>query len=270
MPRTVLYLLLVGAAAATLLPLLWVWASALRERTEIFAQPFALPTRLYLGNLIEAWTNGHFGRYMLNSFVVVVPVVVGTGVLSALAGYALGILRVPGERAMLAVFLVGYMMPFQAIMIPLYFLIRALNLMNTYWALILPEMALYVPFGIFMMRNFFREVPRELLEAAIIDGCGALQALRTVAIPIARQALLSLAIFVFMWNWNIFLLPLLVIQRPEMRTLPLGLMYFQSRDTSDWSLIAAGVTIMSLPIIAFYLITQRYFVRGITTGAIKE
>jgi raffinose/stachyose/melibiose transport system permease protein len=266
----VLHLFLLTAAAATVVPLLWVWSSALRPRVEIFANPFGLPTRLFVGNLVEAWTHGRFSRYMVNSLVVAVPVVLGTAVCSVLAGFALGVLGFRRERMALVAFLVGYMMPFQAIMIPIYFLIRALHLMNTYWALILPEIALYVPFGVFLMRNFFREVPRELLDAAIIDGCGAFQALRFVAAPVARPAILSLAIFTFMWNWNTFLLPLLVIQRPDMRTLPLGLMCFQSRGTTDWALIAAAVTIISVPIMIFYVLTQRYFIRGVASGALKE
>jgi raffinose/stachyose/melibiose transport system permease protein len=253
----------------TLIPLIWVWISAFRERVDIFAKPFGFPSYFYCGNFIAAWTVGHFGRYMINSIIVAIPTVILGVALASLAAYGMAVLNIRGSKVILNFFLLGMMIPLQAMMIPLYYVIRDLKMMNTYFALILPEIAVNLPFGIYMLYSFFSDISQELVDSAVIDGCSPFQTFKWVVLPISKPALTSLTVFFFMWVWNSFLIPLLVIHNTDLRPLSLGIMYFQGRESSDWALIAAGVTIMSLPIILVYLFMQKQFVKGMTSGAIK-
>lgn len=244
--------------------------SALRTRTDIFANPFGLPKTLYLQNFIDAWVFGRFGRYMINTVIVTVPSLLLGVILCSLAGYGLSVIRFKGANIFMSIFLLGMMLPSQALMITIFVIIRDLGLMNTYLGVILPQTAGHLPFGIFMMYSFFSDVSREILDAAAIDGASTFQTYRLVALPVSMPALSSLAIFYFMWSWNAFMIPLLLIHRPEMRTVSLGLMYFTGREGADWALLAAGVTIMCTPIILVYLFLQRRFMTGTTFGAVKD
>lgn len=161
------------------------------------------------------------------------------------------------------------MIPINAMIIPLYYNVQQLGMINTLQAMILPYFGLSMPFACFMMRSFFRELPDELIESATIDGAGKWKAWLYVMLPLTKPALTSLLIFEFMWSWNDYLLPMLMVYDDKYRTLPLGLMYFQGEYTMNTSLIAAGVTICTVPIIIVYSIFQRSFVDGITAGAVK-
>ena len=188
----------------------------------------------------------------------------------ALAGYALALLPLPGRDGILMLFLLGLMVPFQSVMIPLYYLLRDLHLLETYWAFIVPGIALRLPFGIFLMRGFFRGLPPELADAARIDGANEWHVFRQVMLPLAMPGLATLVVFQFMWTWNQFLMPLIFVQRDELRPVSLGTMFFFGRFTADRGMIAAGVTISMLPVVILYLFLQRRFIEGITAGALKS
>jgi ABC-type glycerol-3-phosphate transport system permease component len=262
------YLLLLLALLVTLGPVVWVWLSALRSPQEIIRNPVGLPTSFNWNNFVEAWTVGHFGRYFVNSLIIVVPVVAGVVFLSALGGYGLARFVFRGNRPVFYTFLLGLMVPFQAIMIPLYFDLRDLHLLSTHWAVILPNIAFGLPFGIFLMRAFFRGLPRELAEAALVDGCNEFGVFWRVMLPLTGPATSALAVFQFMWTWNAFLMPLLYLQREHLRTLPLGLMLFSGRYGTQYHLLFAGVTIATLPIVIVYLVLQRRVTQGLTAGAL--
>jgi ABC-type glycerol-3-phosphate transport system permease component len=229
-----------------------------------------LPTELRWENLEQAWTVGRFGQYIGNSVIYCAAIVSGVVALSCLAGYALALLPLPGRNLILIVFLLGLMVPFQSLMIPLYYLLRDLSLLATYWAFIVPGIALGLPFGIFLMRGFFRGLPAEIADAARVDGANEWAVFRQVMLPMAVPGLATLVVFQFMYTWNAFLMPLVFVQVDELRPVSLGVMFFFGRFGADRGMIAAGVTISMLPVIILYLLLQRRFIEGITAGALKS
>jgi ABC-type glycerol-3-phosphate transport system permease component len=263
------YALLVFFLVVALYPVLLMWASAFKSSREIARDPLSLPSSLDLANLEKAWTVGRFDRYLGNSVIYSIAIVTGVVVLSSLAGYSLARLRVTHQRVVFVGFLLGLMVPFQSIMIPLYYLLRDLSLLGTYWAMILPSIALGLPFGIFYMRAFFRGLPSELADAGRVDGGSEWQVFRQIMLPLARPGIATLSVFQLMTTWNSFLVPLVFVQRDELRPIALGAMFFSGRYTQDRGLIAAGVTISIVPIVILYLFMQRQFIQGITAGALK-
>jgi len=186
---------------------------------------------LHFGNFKTAWDQGHFGSYLKSSVFVAVVVVAFAGVFSIMSGYAFGLMRFRGQNALFYVFLLGLMVPMEAIIVPLYYDFRDIGLTNTYWGLILPQIATSVAFGTFWMRAFFRGVPRSLVEAARIDGASSWFTLWRVLLPLARPAVLTMTVLLFMWTWNEFLLALVMVSDEDLRTAPLGLSFFQGRNT---------------------------------------
>jgi raffinose/stachyose/melibiose transport system permease protein len=263
------YLVLSTVALLCIVPFLWVWSSAFKTPIEISASPFGLPQNPTLDTLVRAWVQGRLGKYFLNSVIVSVPIVFFTVLLSALAGYAFAWHRFRGEKVIFYAFLIGLILPFQSIMIPLYYTLNNVHLLGTYWAMIVPSVALGLPFGIFIMRAFFQGLPAELADAARVDGCNDLGVFWRIMLPLATPGMTTLGIFTFLGAWNSFLIPLIFMQREELRPLVVGLMFFESRYTRDFSLIMAGVTIVSLPVIVVYILFQRQFIQGLTAGALK-
>jgi ABC-type glycerol-3-phosphate transport system permease component len=190
--------------------------------------------------------------------------------LSCMAGYALALLPLPGRNWLTLVFLLGLMVPFQSVMIPLYYLLRDFELLGTYWAFIVPGIALRLPFGIFLMRGFFRGLPPELADAARLDGANEWGVFRQVMLPLARPGLATLVVFQFIYTWNQFAMPLIFVQKDDLRPVSLGTLFFFGRFTADRGMIAAGVTISMLPVVVLYLLLQRRFIEGITAGALKS
>jgi ABC-type glycerol-3-phosphate transport system permease component len=269
-PEVARYALLLLFLLIFLLPFLWIWSSALKTSIEIARDPFGLPDAFRWQNLERAWTTGRFDRYIWNSVIYCTAIVAGVAFLSCLAGYALALLPLPGRDAILVVFLLGLMVPFQSVMIPLYYLLRDFRLLETYWAFIVPGIALRLPFGIFLMRGFFRGLPPELADAARVDGANEWAVFRQVMLPLAVPGLATLVVFQFMFTWNQFLMPLVFVQREELRPVSLGTMFFFGRFTADRGMIAAGVTIAMLPVVLLYLVLQRKVIEGITAGALKS
>jgi raffinose/stachyose/melibiose transport system permease protein len=221
------------------------------------------------GNLGTAWTEGNFDIYLRSSAIVTGAVVAISTVLSILAGYAFGLMRFRGSEVLFYLFLLGLMVPMEAIVVPLYYDLRDIGLTDTYWALILPQAALSTAFGTFWMRAFFRSVPRSLIEAARLDGSSSWVTLWRIVLPLGRPAVLTMVVLVFMWTWNEFLLALVMVSDESLRTAPLGLAFFQGRNTSDEGLLAAGALIVALPVVVVYLFLQRHFIRGMLSAAVK-
>ncbi len=263
------YVVLILFALVCLVPLFWVFSSSLKNTREIALSAFGLPTAWRWENYIEAWTVGRFGHYFGNSLIVSLPIVAGSVLFACLAGYGLARFRIPGGRVIFFLFLLGLMVPFQSIMIPLFYILRDVNFLGTYWAMIVPSIALGLPFGVFFMRAFFLRLPQELAEAAEIDGAGEWAVFWQVMLPLSLPGITSLAVFSFMGAWNSFLLPLIYMQKEELRPLILGLMFFKSRYTQNIPLTMAGAVIAMLPIVLVYVIFQRKFIQGMTAGAVK-
>jgi len=227
------------------------------------------PGGLHLGNFATAWDEGHFGSYLRSSAIVAAGVVTAATLFSVLAGYAFGMLRFRGQQVLFYLLLVGLVVPLESTIVPLYYDLRDVNLTDTYWALILPQVGVSVAFGTFWMRAFFRSVPRSLVEAARLDAASSWATLWRVVLPMGRPAVLTLVLLVFMWTWNEFLLALVMVSEESLRTAPLGLAFFQGRNTTDVPLLAAGAVIVAAPVVIAYLFLQRHFIRGMLSGAVK-
>ncbi len=263
------YLILTIFMLIVLLPVWGMLMSAFKTDTQIASSPFSPPETWTLDNFRQAWTIGKFNIFFKNSVIVTTSVVISSVFLSTLSGYAFGKLPMPGKNLLFPLMLLGYMVPFEAVIIPLYNWLDVLGLRNTYWALILPQIGLSVSFGTLWMSSFFENTPKELVDAATIDGCNRWQTLWQILWPLARPATTTLVVLIFMWTWNEFLLALVMVQTEAMRTLPVGLAFFQGKYTSNLSLMAAGAIIVALPTVLIYIVFQRFFIRGMLGGAIK-
>ncbi len=257
---TVTYGVLSAIALAMLLPLLWLVSTAFKSPEEnIFAfPPQFIPAAPTLNNFITVWQQNPFGQYFVNSIIVAVLTVGLNLLFCSLAAYPLARLKFKGRQFLFALIVATILIPFQIVMIPLYVLAVQLGLRNTYLGLIFPFIA--SAFGIFLMRQAFLGVPKELEEAARIDGCSELGIWWNVMISATRPALVTLAIFVFIGAWSDFLWPLILLDRPEYYTLPLGVAKLAGSFSLDWRLIAAGSVISILPVLIFFVVMQRYIV----------
>ncbi|NER83194.1 MAG: carbohydrate ABC transporter permease [Leptolyngbya sp. SIO1D8] len=260
MQRVGTYFLLMAIAVVMLLPLIWLVSTAFKSPEEnIFAfPPQFLPAAPTLGNFVTVWQQNPFGQYFLNSLIVAVLTVGLNLLFCSLAAYPLARLRFLGREPLFALIVATILIPFQIVMIPLYVLAVQLELRNTYLGLIFPFIA--SAFGIFLMRQAFLGVPKELEEAARIDGCSELGIWWNVMIASTRPALVTLSIFVFIGSWSDFLWPLILLDRPEYYTLPLGVAKLAGSFSLDWRLIAAGSVISILPVMLFFVVMQKYIV----------
>jgi putative chitobiose transport system permease protein len=264
-----LYLLLSAIAVSMLFPLLWLFSTSLKSPTEdIFGfPPQLLPQQPTVENFRLVWQNYPFGQYLLNSTIVAVLTVSLNVLFCSLAAYPLARLNFRGRDLILAGIVSTIMIPFQIVMIPLYILTVQLGLRNTYLGIIFPGLA--SAFGIFLLRQAFQGVPKELEEAARMDGCSELGLWWHVMIPAIRPALATLAIFVFIGSWSDFLWPLIVLDRPEYYTLPLGVAKLASALDLNWRLIAAGSIISIAPVLLLFLFLQRYIIPTDTGSGVK-
>lgn len=263
------YLVLGVIAVVMLVPLIWLVSTAFKSPTEnIFQFPPQLwPSQPTFQNFVRVWQTNPFGRYLFNSVLVAVLTVGLNLVFCALAAYPLARLEFWGRDLIFTAIISTIMIPFQIVMIPLYILTVQLGLRNTYLGIIFPAIA--SAFGIFLLRQAFQGVPKELEEAARMDGCSELGIWWHVMLPSVRPALVTLAIFVFIGSWSDFLWPLIVLDQPEYYTLPLGVATLAGTFSLDWRLIAAGSVISIAPILGFFLAMQQYIVPSETGSGLK-
>ena len=264
-----MYALLGGIAIAMLLPLLWLISTAFKSGTENIFEfpPQFIPQHPTFSNFVEVWQTNPFGRYFFNSTLIAVVTVVLNLLFCSLAAYPLARLNFRGRELIFSLIVATILIPFQIVMIPLYILTVRLGLTNSYLGVIFPSIA--SAFGIFLMRQAFQNVPKELEEASRIDGCTELGIWWHIMIPSVRPALVTLAIFVFIGSWSDFLWPLLVLNRPEYYTLPLGVARLAGSFSLDWRLIAAGSVIATAPILLFFIVMQRYIVPSEISSGVK-
>lgn len=264
-----MYGLLAAIALLMLFPLLWLLSTSLKSPTEDIFQfpPQLLPSQPTFNNFVRVWQTNPFGRYLFNSSLIAVLTVGLNLLFCALAAYPLARLEFRGREIIFTAIVTTIMIPFQIVMIPLYILTVQLGMKNSYLGIIFPAIA--SAFGIFLLRQAFQGVPKELEEAARIDGCSELGIWWNVMIPAIRPALVTLAIFVFIGSWSDFLWPLIVIDKPEFYTLPLGVAMLAGTFSLDWRLIAAGSIISIAPILVLFLFLQRYIVPTETGSGVK-
>ncbi|MGO4679721.1 carbohydrate ABC transporter permease [Microbacterium sp. 2MCAF23] len=260
--------LLVLVLVLTVIPLLNMVSAALQP-ADVNPTGLAWPSDPQWGNFFEAFNTGHVWELLGSSALVVLGVVPISLIVASLAGYALGGIRMRGSRAVLILFILGLTIPFEAIIIPLYYEMQSLNVLNTQWAIILPLIGLFMPFSVFWMRAHFVGVPEELAEAARMDGAGMWQELRHIQLPLARPALSALAILLFLWTWNQFLLPVVLVSDPLQRTVAGALTFFQGQYSLSIPLLNAGALIIILPTVLIFVIFQRQFIKALIQGAVK-
>lgn len=265
--QSVTYLILGVFALIALLPIVGIIFTALQQPGG--GASFGSFDGLHFSNFSRAWEDGSFDVYLKSSTIVAVAVVGISTVVSILAGYAFGLMRFRFSQPLFYLFLLGLMVPMEAMIVPLYYDLRDLGLTDTYWALILPQAGTSIAFGTFWMRAFFRSVPPSLVEAARIDGASSWFTLWKVLLPLARPAVLTMVVLLFMWTWNEFLLALVMVTDEGLRTAPLGLSFFLGRNQADLTLLAAGAVIVATPVVVLYVFLQRHFIRGMVSGAVK-
>ena len=254
---------------SAVLPLLFMAANSFRTEAEWANQKIGLPTRFTFGAFERAWTGANIGVYFRNSAIVTFSTVALSILCATLAGYAFSKLRWRFSKLAYLLVLMWIAIPPILLMVPIYVEMVQLNLLNTYFSVILLYTALNLPFNVYLMTAFFRSLPDELIEAARMDGAGVHRTFTTVLVPLARPALATLVIFNVLWAWNEFLFALLLLQTDNVKTLTVGVLQLQGRFVSDYPALMAGLLITSLPVIAAYLVFQRHLVRGIVAGAAK-
>ncbi|MFF4616032.1 carbohydrate ABC transporter permease [Nonomuraea jabiensis] len=252
-------------AAVTVAPLVWLLVTVLKPADELFE--VAPPSRLTLDNLLYVLTEVPIGRYMLNSLVVSVAVTVVALVLHSMAAYALARLRFPGRQVIFSVIVSTLLVSLPVILVPLFLVARQLGLLDTYAGLILP--AIFHAFGIFLLRQYYLTIPRELEEAADLDGCGYFRRWWQVVVPLSRPVLASLAVLFFLANWNAFLWPLTATRDPELRMVQVGIATLQGQYGSAWNYILAATVIAAVPTLIAFVLGQRRLVEAIKTSGLK-
>jgi len=262
------YLLLSLFALAVLVPFASIISSA-------FNPPFALikglqaPDPFTFESFVNVWTTASFGRLLLTSLTVAAGVVPLAAVVAILAGFAIAHLRVIGGKLFLGLFIFGLVLPTELTVIPLYFNMRGIGLTDTLLGVILAESAAFVPFGVYWMHASFAGFPKELIEAARVDGASNVTVLFRILLPLSRPAIVTMCVLLFMWSWNQFLLILILISSPDNRTAPAALGFFVLAHTRDVPGLCAATLLVILPIVIVYLIFQRNFIAGMLQGALK-
>ncbi len=251
-------------------PFLWVVSAAVKTNAEVFAGPGLVPRSLHFENFSRAWNQAHIGQYFLNTTIITVGCVAIVVVTTGMIGYVIGRYDFPGKRLVVALFVATVFLPEGYTIIPVFDLIVRLHLNNSLWGVILAESGSAHVVYILLFAGFFSQLPRELEEAAIMDGAGFLRIFVRIMLPLAKPVIATTVILQFMASWNSFFLPLvLTLSRPNLRTLGVGMYAFQGEYYSDWAGMAAAATLALLPIIVVFLLLQRYFVEGIA-GAVKQ
>lgn len=260
---------LIAVSISCLLPLWWMFASSLKTQQTIFTDMSLFPMHPMWGNYVVAWTKGHFETYFFNSVLYTVSTVAGVLLISSLAAYAFARLEFIGKNILYFLFLATLMIPIPGSLISLYVLLIKLGLVNTMPGYILPQVNGGLALGIFILKPFFERIPKDLEDAARIDGCGKFGIWWNVAIPLAKPALAVVGIFTALAVWNEYILAMLVLSDRSLMPLQRGLMVFQGAHLTQYPLLMAGMTISVVPIVIVYLFFQKHIIKGVTAGALK-
>ncbi|MGB3328463.1 MAG: carbohydrate ABC transporter permease [Thermomicrobiales bacterium] len=264
-------LLLIFWAVLVIFPFLWMITSSFKTNTEILFSPWDLPSGLNWENFSNAWNNAHIGRYFLNSLIVIAMSLTLTLLISAMAAYVIARFEFPGNRALFFLFMAGLMFPVFLGLVPLYFLMDDLHIKDTYHGLALVYAAYSLPFTIFFLVGFFKTLPSEVAEAAIVDGASQYQVFFQIMLPMAKPGLIAMGIFNFLGQWNQYLLPLVLMQDEGKRVLSqgLGMLAIQQGYQNDYGALFAAMTITMVPTLIVYIIFQKRLESGLTAGALK-
>jgi len=271
-PRASNRLLLVGGMSLTTFiitfPFYWLVISSIKSRSGLFTVDL-WPDRLTIENYTNILHQSEFTRYFLNSVVVAVVVTVVTIGVSVLGAFSLVFFRYPGREMCGRLILFTYMFPGVVIIIPISNIMSALHLADNIVSVMIVELVLTVPFGVWMLRGFFMDIPRELEEAAIVDGASKMRALIGILLPSASPGIVAVAVFTFIFSWNEYLYPLVLINNEASKTLPLGIAGFMGQLTVQWGPLLASGVLSTIPILVLFVFLQRFLIEGLTAGAVK-
>ncbi|OBR63264.1 sugar ABC transporter permease [Paenibacillus oryzae] len=255
-------------ALISVYPLLWMIFYSFKNNDEIFVtNPFGPPATLRFENYVAAWSNYDVPVYFMNSLLVAIVTVLGALLLAVMFSYAAARLRWRFSKLAHTYILIGMFIPIQVIMIPLAILVRDLNLANTYGALMVPYIAFNISFASMVFYGFFRSIPIEMEESACIDGASIYRTFFSIMLPIIKPALATMVIFIFLNSWNEFTMAVILITKESLKTLPLGLLFFQGQFTTDWGAMGAAMTIASLPTVLIYVLFSEQVENALTVGS---
>lgn len=265
----IIYIALLLLVVIYLLPLLWMVNVSLKTNAEVFASPFGMPEILQIGNYIFAWTKGYLGRAMLNSLIVCVIALIVSMFLGSMASFAIARMKWKLSGLTMTYFMIGMMVPVHCVLIPLFVRFSNLGLTNSLAGLILPYITFSLPMTIFLLVGFFKGMPREMFEAACIDGCNIYQCYFKMAIPLSKTGMSVAALMTFVGNWNELLLAMVFISDTTKKTLPVTLTYFVGPYSTNYVQMFAAVVIAIAPTILVYCMFSNQIVDGLTAGAVK-
>ena len=263
-----IHLFLLTVTVACLFPLVWMVSSSLKTQQAIFSDTSLIPREFHFENYYRAWIEGGFGRYFLNSIFYTVSVVIGIVIVSSLAAYAFSRFRFPGRNILFIMFMAAMMIPIPGSFVALYVLLNNLHLRDTPIGYILCMINVGLSTSIFLLKTFFDKMPKELEDAARIDGCSKLGLWWHVALPLAKPVLAVVVVFNALTVWNEYILALIIFDSRKFMPLQVALQTFQGEFVTNYPLLMAGLTIAALPIIIVYLLMQKYIVKGVTQGAV--
>jgi multiple sugar transport system permease protein len=266
--RAVLYFLLVIALIVVVFPLAWVVSSSFKPGDEVFAfPPSLLPEEPRIENFVELLTEYPFARWLANSFFVAIGVTALSLLFHSMAGYALARLEFPGRNLLFLIIMSTYMLPIYAILVPRFLVVKQLGWLDSYQGLIIPSV--FHAFGIFAFRQFFLGIPRELEDAALIDGASRIRIFFEIVLPLSRAIFLTLGVIFFIANWDSFIWPLIITRSENLWVAQVGIASFRDPQITFWEYVVAGSTLTIIPSLALFLALQRFIVRGIATTGIR-
>ena len=268
--RVIVYIVLVLSAFLWFVPILTALITSVRTFDDILVNGFiSLPEKITFENFITAWERGGLKRYLPNSFIITLPSLFLTLLLSSLGAYALARFKFKGNRLLFYTFVAGMLLPFQVLMLPVFRLTDRLGLYDTYWGLIGIHTAFQLGFCTFMLRNYMRTVPGEIIEAARMDGCSELRIWAQIMLPLTMPAIAAIATLEFTWIFNDYLWAIVLLRSDSLKPITAGLATLQGQFVTDWPVIVAGALIGTVPTLLVFLFLQRYFIEGLTLGSTK-
>lgn len=269
--KAIIFAFLTFYSILTLFPLIWLVYNSVKTNNDFLANPFGLPqlSKLQLKNYYDAWVTMGIQRFTINSLIISSVSVIFSLIISSMAAYAIERMIWRSSQKVLNYFLSGIMVPIQIILIPLFINFKKLNLLDSRIGLLIPTVAFALPTSIFILTGFYKSIPRELEEAALIDGCSVYKIFYKIILPLTMPAFVTIAVFNFLGAWNDLLIPLVLIQTPELMTLPVGLLNFRGMYGAELTKMFAAVVISAIPSIIIYFVLQDKLLKGMIAGAVK-
>lgn len=268
--RLYLYVSLSLVAALVLVPLVTTALGGFKSLGELRVNPFGLPSEWVWSNYLDILFGDRYWRQMVNSLFIACMTVVLTVIVSAMAAFTFAHVKFFGANHLLNYFLIGLMFPAATAILPLFIRIRDLGLLDTYWGVILPQVAFGLGMSILLFRNYFRNLPEELFQAAFVDGCGYIRFFWHISLPLSRPIVATVAIITFVHSWNSYILPLIMLNTETKYPWPLGIMVYRGEFGTEWQLVLAFITLTILPTVIVFFLAQKHIIAGLTAGAVKS